>query len=176
LVGPQDSLVLPDLPGFEVHHECELAVIIGTEGRNIPEERAMDHIFGYSCLIDATVRGSQERVMRKSYDTFTPVGPYIVTADEVADPHNLDLELWVNDERRQRANTRDLILGIREMIALASSVSTLMPGDIIATGTPEGVGTVRDGDTIRISIQDVGTMTVPVVQGEGGGNVAFVRR
>jgi 2-keto-4-pentenoate hydratase/2-oxohepta-3-ene-1,7-dioic acid hydratase in catechol pathway len=176
LVGPQDNLVLPDLPGFEVHHECELAVIIGTEGRNIPEERAMDHIFGYSCLIDATVRGSQERVMRKSYDTFTPVGPYIVTADEVADPHNLDLELWVNDERRQRANTRDLILGIREMIALASSVSTLMPGDIIATGTPEGVGTVRDGDTIRISIQDVGTMTVPVVQGEGGGNVAFVRR
>jgi 2-keto-4-pentenoate hydratase/2-oxohepta-3-ene-1,7-dioic acid hydratase in catechol pathway len=173
LSGPQDDLVLPDLPGYVVHHECELAVIIGRGGRNIPESEAMDHVFGYSCLIDATVRGKQERVMRKSYDTFTPMGPWITTADEVADPDHLQLALWVNDELRQDASTSDLIVGLREMVALSSSVATLMPGDIIASGTPAGVGPIQAGDTIRIAIQDVGQMTVRVVQGSGGSNVAF---
>jgi 2-keto-4-pentenoate hydratase/2-oxohepta-3-ene-1,7-dioic acid hydratase in catechol pathway len=173
IVGPNDQLILPNLPGFPIHHECELAVYIGKEGRNIPESDAMNHIFGYSCLIDATVRGPQERVMRKSYDSFMPIGPYIVTADDVNDPDNLELELWVNDDRRQHANTRDLILNLREMISLASSVATLMPGDIIATGTPEGVGPVTDGDTIMIKIQDVGEMAIKVVQGTGGRNITF---
>lgn len=173
LSGPEDDLVLPDLPGYVMHHECELAVIIGRGGRHIPESEAMDHVFGYSCLIDATVRGRQERVMRKSYDTFTPVGPYITTADEVDDPHNLQLALWVNDELRQQASTADMILGLREMIALSSSVATLMPGDIIASGTPAGVGPIQHGDRIRIAIEEVGEMTVHVVQGTGGGNVAF---
>lgn len=176
LVGPHDEIVLPDLPGFEVHHECELALVIGKTGRHVPESEAMQHVFGYSCLIDATVRGPQERVMRKSYDTFTPVGPYLVTADDVPDPHNLDLELWVDDERRQHANTRNLLLGLREMISLASSVATLLPGDIIATGTPQGVGPMYAGQAVRIAIQDVGTMTLPVVQGSGGGNRAFEGR
>lgn len=111
--------------------------------------------------------------MRKSYDTFTPVGPYITTADEVDDPHNLQLALWVNDELRQQASTADMILGLREMIALSSSVATLMPGDIIASGTPAGVGPIQHGDRIRIAIEEVGEMTVHVVQGTGGGNVAF---
>ena len=111
--------------------------------------------------------------MRKSYDTFTPIGPALVTADEVGDPSNLDMKLWVNDELRQHASTRDLIVDIPNMIALASSVSTLEPGDVIATGTPEGVGPIRDGDTVTIEIERVGRMTVPVRQGQGGDNLAL---
>jgi 2-keto-4-pentenoate hydratase/2-oxohepta-3-ene-1,7-dioic acid hydratase in catechol pathway len=171
--GPSDPIVLPDLPSREIHHECEVALIIGRGGRHIPVATAMDHLFGYSCLIDVTVRGKEERVMRKSYDTFTPIGPALVTADEVGDPGNLDMKLWVNDDLRQHATTRDLIVDIPNMIALASSVSTLEPGDVIATGTPEGVGPIRDGDTVTIEIERVGRMTVPVRQGQGGDNMAL---
>jgi 2-keto-4-pentenoate hydratase/2-oxohepta-3-ene-1,7-dioic acid hydratase in catechol pathway len=171
--GPSDPIVLPDLPSREIHHECEVALIIGKGGRHIPVAEAMDHLFGYSCLIDVTVRGKEERVMRKSYDTFTPIGPALVTADEVGDPSNLDMKLWVNDDLRQHASTRDLIVDIPNMIALASSVSTLEPGDVIATGTPEGVGPIRDGDTVTIEIERVGRMTVPVRQGQGGDNLAL---
>jgi len=171
--GPSDPIVLPDLPSREIHHECEVALIIGKGGRHIPVAKAMDHLFGYSCLIDVTVRGKEERVMRKSYDTFTPIGPALVTADEVGDPSNLDMKLWVNDDLRQHASTRDLIVDIPNMIALASSVSTLEPGDVIATGTPEGVGPIRDGDTVTIEIERVGRMTVPVRQGQGGDNLAL---
>ena len=171
--GPQDPIVLPDLPSREIHHECELALIIGKGGRHIPVEAARDHIFGYSCLMDITVRGKEERVMRKSYDTFTPIGPALVTADEVGDPGDLDMKLWVNDTLRQHASTRDLIVDIPNMVALASSVSTLEPGDVIATGTPEGVGPVRGGDTVTIEIARVGRMAVPVKQGSGGWNLAI---
>jgi 2-keto-4-pentenoate hydratase/2-oxohepta-3-ene-1,7-dioic acid hydratase in catechol pathway len=171
--GPQDPIVLPDLPSREIHHECELALIIGRSGRHIPAGEALDYIFGYSCLMDITVRGKEERVMRKSYDTFTPIGPALVTADEVGDPGNLELKLWVNDDLRQHASTRDLILDIPNMVALASSVSTLEPGDVIATGTPEGVGPIRHGDQVTIEIERVGRMSVPVVQGSGGYNLAL---
>jgi 2-keto-4-pentenoate hydratase/2-oxohepta-3-ene-1,7-dioic acid hydratase in catechol pathway len=171
--GPHDPIVLPDLPSREIHHECELALIIGKAGRHISTGAAMDHLFGYSCLIDVTVRGKEERVMRKSYDTFTPIGPALVTPDEVGDPGNLDMKLWVNDDLRQHATTRDLIVDIPNMIALASSVSTLEPGDVIATGTPEGVGPIRDGDKVTIEIERVGRMTVPVRQGRGGDNLAL---
>jgi len=171
--GPQDAIVLPDLPSREIHHECELALIIGKGGRHIPVDAARDHIFGYSCLMDITVRGKEERVMRKSYDTFTPIGPVLVTADEVGDPSDLDMKLWVNDTLRQHASTRDLIVDIPNMVALASSVSTLEPGDVIATGTPEGVGPIRGGDTVTIEIARVGRMTVPVRQGSGGWNLAI---
>jgi 2-keto-4-pentenoate hydratase/2-oxohepta-3-ene-1,7-dioic acid hydratase in catechol pathway len=173
--GPQDAIVLPDLPSREIHHECELALIVGKTGRHIPVERALDHVFGYSCLMDITVRGKEERVMRKSYDTFTPIGPALVTADEVGDPGNLAMKLWVNGELRQHATTRDLIVDIPNMVALASSVSTLEPGDVIATGTPEGVGPIRDGDQVTIEIERVGRMTVPVRQGSGGFNLALRR-
>lgn len=171
--GPQDPIVLPDLPSREIHHECELALIIGKGGRHIPVEKALDHVFGYSCLMDITVRGKEERVMRKSYDTFTPIGPALVTADEVGDTSNLDMKLWVNKDLRQHAGTRDLIVDIPNMVALASSVSTLEPGDVIATGTPEGVGPIRDGDTVTIEIERVGRMSVPVQQGTGGYNMAI---
>ena len=160
LSGPNDPIVLPDLPGREIHHECELGIVIGRKGRYISRDKAWDHIFGYSCLIDMVVRGNEERVMRKSYDSFCPFGPWIVTKDEVPDASNLQARLWVNDELRQDANTRDLILDIPGMIELASRVATLLPGDIIATGTPEGVGPVRPGDRVRIAIDNVGEMTL----------------
>ena len=173
LSGASDAIELPNLPGRQIHHECELAIIIGKEGRQIPIAQAMEYVFGYACLIDVTVRGKEERVMRKSYDTFTPVGPWIITADEVPEPSNLNIKLWVNDELRQSANTRDLIVNIPQMLAMASSVSTLFPGDVIATGTPAGVGPIEGGDIIRIEIEGVGAMRVPVVQGTRGQNIVF---
>jgi 2-keto-4-pentenoate hydratase/2-oxohepta-3-ene-1,7-dioic acid hydratase in catechol pathway len=162
LSGPNDAIVLPDLPGREIHHECELGIVIGRTGKNISRADAFDHVFGYACLIDMVVRGSEERVMRKSYDTFCPFGPWITTADEVRDPANLQARLWVNDVLKQDANTRDLIVDIPEMIVIASRVATLYPGDIIATGTPEGVGPVQRGDRVRIAIDHVGEMTLDV--------------
>ncbi len=162
LSGPNDDIVLPDLPDREIHHECELGIVIGRQGRHITRADALGHVFGYACLIDMVVRGNEERVMRKSYDTFCPFGPWITTADEVPEPGKLQARLWVNDELRQDANTRDLIVDIPEMIVIASRVATLYPGDIIATGTPEGVGPVKRGDRVRIAIERVGEMTVQV--------------
>ncbi len=168
LSGPQDPIVLPALPDREIHHECELAIIIGKGGRSISRERALEHVFGYSCLIDVVVRGKEERVMRKSFDSFCPMGPYLTTADEVPRYDDIDLELRVNGELRQKANTRDLIVGVPEMIAMASSVMTLYPGDIIASGTPAGVGPLRSGDSLVIRIAGVGEMTLDVKQGQDG--------
>ncbi len=173
LSGPQDPIMLPDLPGREIHHECELAIVIGRTARHVSTAEALDFVFGYSCLIDVTVRGKEDRVMRKSYDSFCPIGPALVTADEVGDPSALDLKLWVNDELRQHGNTRDLILDVANMISMASSVATLYPGDIIASGTPAGVGPIRSGDRITIEIERVGRMTLSVEQGVGGDNLAI---
>ena len=168
LSGPYDSIVLPDLPGREVHHECELALVIGTRGRDISREDAMNHLFGYACLVDFVVRGKEERVMRKSFDSFCPLGPWIVSTDEIADHRDIALSLTVNGELRQSANTRDLIVDIPGMIAMASSVMTLQPGDVIASGTPAGVGPVVDGDEVLLSIAGIGAMRLKVVQGRGG--------
>jgi 2-keto-4-pentenoate hydratase/2-oxohepta-3-ene-1,7-dioic acid hydratase in catechol pathway len=128
----------------------------------------MNHVFGYSCLLDIVVRGQEERVMRKSYDTFCPLGPYIVTRDEVPRYDDIDLLLEVNGEVRQKANTRDLIVDIPDMVRMASSVMTLYPGDIIASGTPAGVGPLKGGDKVKIVISHVGSMTLDVVQSESG--------
>jgi 2-keto-4-pentenoate hydratase/2-oxohepta-3-ene-1,7-dioic acid hydratase in catechol pathway len=168
LSGPGEPIVLPDIPDREIHHECELAIVIGKGGRSIPRARAIEHIFGYSCLIDVVVRGKEERVMRKSFDSFCPMGPYLTTVDEVPRYDDIDLELSVNGELRQKANTRDLIVGVPEMIAMASSVMTLYPGDIIASGTPAGVGPLKAGDCVSIRIAGVGEMTLDVKQGKDG--------
>ncbi len=168
LSGPHDPIVLPNIKGRQVHHECELAVIIGKGGRMISRENAMNHVFGYSCLLDIVVRGQEERVMRKSYDTFCPLGPYIVTRDEVPRYDDIALLLEVNGEVRQKANTRDLIVDIPDMVRMASSVMTLYPGDIIASGTPAGVGPLKGGDKVKIVISHVGSMTLDVVQSESG--------
>jgi len=173
LCGASEPIILPELV-HEIHHEAELGVIIGREVRNISRSEALDCVFGYACLLDITVRHRPvERVMRKSYDTFTPIGPWIVTADEIADPAKLDMKLWVGSELRQHANTSSLILDLPEMITMAASAMTLYPGDIIATGTPGGVGPISHGDTVTIDIEQVGRMSVPVVQGRGGSNIAL---
>lgn len=173
LCGPNDAIELPNLVGREIHHECEIALVIGKQCRDVPADRALENVFGFACLLDMTVRGKEERVFRKSYDTFTPVGPWIVTADEVPDVNDVNMKLWVNDELRQQANTRDLIVDIPNMVAIASSASTLYPGDLIATGTPAGVGPVRDGDLVTIEVEHVGRMSLRVVQGQRGANVVF---
>jgi 2-keto-4-pentenoate hydratase/2-oxohepta-3-ene-1,7-dioic acid hydratase in catechol pathway len=169
--GVRDGIRLPRGSTRRFDHECELGVVIGREARNVPREAALDYVFGYTCLLDLTMRiepgvAEEERATRKSFDTFTPTGPYLVTADEVPDPHSLDVALWVNDERRQQANTRDLIVDVPSLIELATSVLTLYPGDVIATGTPEGVGPIKVGDAVRIAIAGVGEMTVPVREAE----------
>ncbi len=173
LSGADEPVLLPNVPTREVHHEAELAIVIGKQGRSISKENWQDYVFGYACLLDMVVRGREERVFRKAYDTFCPVGPWLVTADEVGDPTNLDMKLWVGDELRQHANTKDLVLDIPGMIEMASAVMTLYPGDIIATGTPAGVGQVKAGDTIRITIERVGEMCVRVEQGTEGATSVF---
>ena len=168
LSGPADGIVLPPLDGREIHHECELGIIVGKRGRGIAREDFRDYVFGFTCLLDMVVRGKEERVMRKSYDTFCPTGPWITTADEIEDFNNIGMTLLVNGEERQSAVTRDLIVDIPDMLAMASAVMTLEPGDIIATGTPAGVGPVSEGDVLEIVIDGVGSMKLPVTRGTIG--------
>lgn len=175
LSGAGEPIELPEVPGREVHHEAELAIVIGKTCRGIEREDWQQYVFGYACLLDMVVRGKEERVFRKAFDTFCPVGPWITTADEVGDPTQLEVKLWVDGELRQHANTRDLVLDIPGMIQMAAAVMTLQPGDIIATGTPAGVGPVHDGNVVRITIERLGEMNVPVVQGTMGRTPVFSR-
>jgi 2-keto-4-pentenoate hydratase/2-oxohepta-3-ene-1,7-dioic acid hydratase in catechol pathway len=143
-------------------HEVELAVVIGTRGRNIAAADALGHVAGYCIGLDMTIRGPEERSLRKSPDSYTVLGPWLVTADEIPDPGDLKLEISVNGAVRQQASTRDLILGVPELIAWASSFYTLHPGDVLLTGTPQGVGPVRPGDGMLASLERVGEMRVSV--------------
>jgi 2-keto-4-pentenoate hydratase/2-oxohepta-3-ene-1,7-dioic acid hydratase in catechol pathway len=167
LAGPADGIRLPRGSIRRFDHEAELAVIIGRRARNVPRSEALNYVFGYSCLVDLTMRiergaHEEERSMRKSFETFTPLGPYLVTADEVGDPQVLNNRLWVNGKLRQEANTKDMIVGVAELIELISSVLPLNPGDVVASGTPEGVGPVGPGDRVKIAIDRVGEMVLLV--------------
>lgn len=143
-------------------HEIELVAIIGRRGRNIPVAEALDHVAAYSIGLDMTTRGPEERSLRKSIDSYSVVGPWMVTADEVRGPAGIGFELRVNGELRQSANTNDLILDVPHIIAFASGFYTLHPGDVIFTGTPEGVGPVQPGDVITCAMDRIGAMTVHV--------------
>jgi 2,4-diketo-3-deoxy-L-fuconate hydrolase len=160
-VGPGEGVALRHLDRRN-DHEVELAAIIGKAGRNIPRASAFEHIAAYAIGLDMTVRGPEERSLRKSVDSFTVLGPWLVTADAIGKPPALDLHLSVNGETRQRANTRDLILSRPELIEFASSFYTLHPGDVLLTGTPEGVGPVVPGDRILAEIEGIGGMEVAV--------------
>jgi 2-keto-4-pentenoate hydratase/2-oxohepta-3-ene-1,7-dioic acid hydratase in catechol pathway len=142
--------------------EGELALVIGRRARNVEPADVWRHIAGYTCLLDMTMRGGEDRSVRKSFETFTPVGPYLVTPDEVGDPRDLRLRTWVNEELRQDADTADLIWDVAALVAYTSTVMTLQPGDILTTGTPAGVGRVRDGDTVTVEIGRVGRLSVTV--------------
>jgi 2-keto-4-pentenoate hydratase/2-oxohepta-3-ene-1,7-dioic acid hydratase in catechol pathway len=158
-------------PDRRTDHEIELAVVIGRRADRVAASRALDHVAGYCIGLDITVRGPEERSLRKSIDTYTVLGPWLATADEISDPASLDLLLTVNGETRQQANTRDLIVTIPELIAFASSFYTLMPGDVLLTGTPEGVGPIKPGDVMQASISAIGSMEVTVRAAEAATEV-----
>ncbi|NQD93609.1 fumarylacetoacetate hydrolase family protein, partial [Pseudomonas sp. CrR25] len=145
-------------------HEGELVVIIGKVGYDIPEADALDYVAAYSVGLDMTARGPEERSLRKSCDTYSVVGPWLTTPDEVSDPDNLELHLTVNGETRQKTNTNLMIYKTRKLISYASSFYTLYPGDVLFTGTPDGVSRVYAGDEMYVEIESVGEMTVKVVK------------
>lgn len=178
LIGDNDEILIGK-QNVKVGWETELAVVICKRGKNIPVEAAFEHVFGYTIVNDVSERGlnstlenRRKREMDrfldwlagKWFDTFAPCGPWIVTKDEVDDPHNLDIKLTINGELRQHGNTRDMIFRIPEQIAYASSIMTLEPGDIISTGTPAGAGlgtgdtSLRDGDELICEIESIGTL------------------
>jgi 2-keto-4-pentenoate hydratase/2-oxohepta-3-ene-1,7-dioic acid hydratase in catechol pathway len=161
LVGPGEGIALRKLDRRN-DHEVELAFVIGRAASNVSRLDALDYVAGYSIGLDITIRGPEERSLRKSSDSYTVLGPWLVTTDEIPDPGVLDLQVSVNGQLRQRSNTKDLILGVPELIEYASSFYTLHPGDVILTGTPEGVGPIQPGDTIVASIERIGTMEVHV--------------
>lgn len=157
-------------------YEVELGVVIGREGRYISEENALDYVFGYCTINDLSVRELQMRtsqwLLGKTIDKGLPIGPYLVTADEVDDPHDLNLKTWVNGELRQNSNTNDLVFNINQIISYASQYFTLKPGDVIATGTPEGVILgmnprvwLKPGDEVTVEIEGLGACSNRFVAG-----------
>jgi 2-keto-4-pentenoate hydratase/2-oxohepta-3-ene-1,7-dioic acid hydratase in catechol pathway len=173
VIGPGDSIVLPRA-STKPDYEAEFAFVIGRGGRHIPAERWREHVFGYTNFNDVSARDLQmatsQWMMGKSFDTFAPMGPWIVSADEVPDPHSLDIRLAINGEVLQSSNTRHLIFRIPDLIAFLSSVFTLEPGDVVATGTPAGVGFARKpprylqpGDEVIVSVEGLGELRNPVV-------------
>jgi 2,4-didehydro-3-deoxy-L-rhamnonate hydrolase len=161
VVGPSQHVVIRH-PDRRTDEEVELAVVIGRRAQGVPAAEALEYVAGYCIGLDISIRGPEERSLRKSVDTYTVLGPWLVTADELADPSQLDLQISVNGELRQKANTRDLILGIPELIEFASSFYTLLPGDVLLSGTPEGVGPIQPGDVMHAIVEHVGEMTVHV--------------
>lgn len=161
VVGPGEGIELA-FPGRRSDFEVELAVVIGQQVKNVSRDEAMNYIAGYCIGLDISLRGTEDRSFRKSADTYTVLGPWLVTADEIGDPGSLGLRIAVDGEIRQDSNTRNLIVGIPELIERASKVFTLYPGDVILTGTPEGVGPLHKGATLRATIDQIGSMDVKV--------------
>ena len=161
LVGPSHGVELRFLERRN-DPEVEFAIIIGKRGTDIPMDKVWDYVAGYSIGLDMTLRGPELACHRKSIDTYAVLGPWLVTRDEIANPQEVAFSLDVNGERRQDANTRDLLFPMARIIANASLHYTLYPGDIIMTGTPEGVAPIHPGDVMQIHVQGIGPMTVAI--------------
>ncbi|WP_030599435.1 fumarylacetoacetate hydrolase family protein [Streptomyces fulvoviolaceus] len=161
LLDPGGTIRLP-YTDRRFDHEAEFALIVGRRASHITPEQALEHVFGYTGLMDITMRGGEDRSTRKSFDTFTPLGPWIVTPDELGSPEDVDLELTVNGEPRQKANTRDLIWSVARFLAYASTVTVLEPGDVVTTGTPAGVAPVEHGDTVELRVDRIGSLRATV--------------
>ncbi|MBD5787611.1 fumarylacetoacetate hydrolase family protein [Cellulosimicrobium terreum] len=185
VVGPGATVELP-YADKRTDQEGELALVIGRTARHVVTEDALEHVFAYTCGLDISLRSTEDRSTRKSFDTFTPLGPWLVTADEVPDPDDLELRCWVAGELRQRTSTAELLFSVAELIAYASSVMTLEPGDVVLTGTPAGVGPLQHGDRVRLEIGSIGVLEVGVSgatavpyaarpQGRAGAHGAAVR-
>jgi 2-keto-4-pentenoate hydratase/2-oxohepta-3-ene-1,7-dioic acid hydratase in catechol pathway len=173
VIGPGQAIVLPK-NSRKPDYEAELAFVIGIGGRHIPSYLWRDHVFGYTAFNDVSARDVQRATSQwmigKTFDTFAPMGPCLVSADEIADPHALDISLRIGGETLQHSNTRELIFNIPDLVAFLSSVVTLEPGDVVATGTPGGVGFARvpprylqPGDEVVVSIEGIGELHNPVV-------------
>jgi 2-keto-4-pentenoate hydratase/2-oxohepta-3-ene-1,7-dioic acid hydratase in catechol pathway len=161
VVGPGEGVKLVHTDRRN-DHEVELALVIGRTAKDVSAAAAFDCVAGYCIGLDMTIRGPEERSLRKSPDSYCVLGPWLATPDEVGDPGSLQVSITVNGEPRQDAGTSDLILGVGELIAWASSFYTLHPGDVLLTGTPQGVGPVKPGDTMQARIDRIGAMQVKV--------------
>ncbi|WP_258059101.1 fumarylacetoacetate hydrolase family protein [Arthrobacter sp. B1805] len=161
ILAPNGTVKLPYLDR-RFDQEAELAIVIGRVASHLPIQEAASVIAGYTLLLDMTMRGDEDRSTRKSFDTFTPMGPFIVTTDEIDDLGRLSLKCSVDGRIRQHVNLADLIWGVPELVSYASSITKLMPGDIISTGTPAGVGPVMDSQTIEVEIAEIGKLEVNV--------------
>lgn len=159
LVGPGQGIVVR-CAKRRTDHEVELAVVIGRTASRVKRDEALSYVAGYAIGLDISIRGSEDRSFRKSPDSYSVLGPWLVTADEIPDPGELDLQLTVNDQLRQDSNTKYMILGVPELIELASAFYTLQPGDLLFTGTPEGVSPIQAGDRIVATIDKIGSMSV----------------
>lgn len=166
--GPQDPIALPlkTLPGRLFEHEGEIAFVIGKRAQGVSPADAMKHIFGYTIMVDATLRSSaeiaEERVQRKSFASFSPMGPFITTSDEMGDWRDISVQLWLNGEQRQDAKAHEMIVDIPNLLSRASHIMPLEPGDVYTTGSPPGVGKIAPGDEVIVECKGVGRMRLNV--------------
>lgn len=184
---PGEPIVLPRwLTSTRVDYECELAVIIGKRAKNVPRDRALEYVFGYTCANDVSARdwqregGGSQWCRGKSFDTFAPLGPRLVTRDELPDPQALRIRTIINGETLQDSSTADMIFNVATLIEFLSGSTTLLPGTVILTGTPQGVGMARNpprllqtGDTVTVDIEGIGALTNPVIEESVSGTSTF---
>lgn len=184
---PGEPIVLPRwLTSGRVDYECELAVVIGKRAKNVPRERALDYVFGYTCANDVSARdwqregGGSQWCRGKSFDTFAPLGPRLVTRDELPDPQALRIRTIINGETLQDSSTADMIFNVATLIEFLSGSTTLLPGTVILTGTPQGVGMARNpprllqaGDKVTVDIEGIGALTNPVIEETAPGSSTF---
>ena len=173
VTGPEENIIIPK-DAETIFPELELCVVIGRQARHLPKEQALDAIFGYTIMLDVTARGYGSgkglpgtRCVRKGFETFAPIGPWITTKDEIADPHNLWMKLWVNGELRQSAKTDAMVNDIATLVSYLSQVTTLYPGDLITTGnpdSPEFQKKLEPGDTLKAEIEGIGAMSLGVAK------------
>jgi 2-keto-4-pentenoate hydratase/2-oxohepta-3-ene-1,7-dioic acid hydratase in catechol pathway len=164
VIGPDAAIVYPAM-SRRVDYEAELAVVMGRSARHVPEDQALEYVLGYTCFNDVTARDLQKKdgqfTRAKSFDTFAALGPWIET--EIGDPDHLTVEAFLNGARKQHSNTNNLVFGVATLIAFISRIMTLLPGDVIATGTPSGIGPMQPGDVVEIRVEKIGTLRNQVV-------------
>ncbi|MBI4795328.1 MAG: fumarylacetoacetate hydrolase family protein [Deltaproteobacteria bacterium] len=167
VIGPDEAIVYPQM-SRRVDYEAELAVVLGKTARHVSEAKALDYVLGYTCFNDVTARDLQKKdgqfTRAKGFDTFAALGPWIET--EIPDPDNLMVEAYLNSERKQHSNTSNMVFGVANLISFISRIMTLLPGDVIATGTPSGIGPMRAGDVVEIRVEKIGALRNQVVAEE----------